>query len=451
MLRGVRVDGLPAQVTWLPDRWMWPPVTPVSGDGALHMVVSGRAAGAELDEIRQSGDRSLMYVIDAPTIAALDELEARCDAAISLEIEAAVQMSRDPATRAAAALVRERLEALRPPSYRRIAAAMLVTNMGNGMMFIATVWLVLEMTDHPSGVPLVLLTTALPGLLFGPLIGVAIDRFRRRLLFVATDVSAACVLGVTLTLVLTDTLQSGSCSSRSSCSACASRPRCRPGPRWSARSCPWAACWPPTRRAGVAVQFGMVTGATIGGLLIAMFGVAPVLAVNLCRSCCRRCSSYGVRSDHVPQRAPAGGGWRGSVRPRRGPRLPARPPEDGAVVPDAADCCSRPVHAQHAAGPVRRERAGGRAGGLGYIDAMFAVGAIVGGVALPLFTARLNRDRLAGLGVIGLGLAAGRAGPSPTGWWRRCCSTRRGHRLPGLLHLPHPGPGGRCRWSCRAG
>ena len=59
------------------------------GDGALHMVVSGRAAGAELDEIRQSGDRSLMYVIDAPTIAALDELEARCDAAISLDIEAA--------------------------------------------------------------------------------------------------------------------------------------------------------------------------------------------------------------------------------------------------------------------------------------------------------------------------------------------------------------------------
>ena len=89
VLRGVRVDGLAAQVTWLPDRWMWPPVTPASGDGALHMVVSGRAAGAELDEIRQSGDRSLMYVIDAPTIAALDALEARCDAAISLDIEAA--------------------------------------------------------------------------------------------------------------------------------------------------------------------------------------------------------------------------------------------------------------------------------------------------------------------------------------------------------------------------
>jgi MFS family permease len=43
--------------------------------------------------------------------------------------------------------------------------------------------------------------------------------------------------------------------------------------------------------------------------------------------------------------------------------------------------------------------------GLGLIDAMFALGAVAGGIALPLLTARLNRDRMAGLGVIGLGLA----------------------------------------------
>jgi hypothetical protein len=44
-------------------------------------------------------------------------------------------------------------------------------------------------------------------------------------------------------------------------------------------------------------------------------------------------------------------------------------------------------------------------GGLGLIDAMFALGAVAGGIALPLLTARINRDRLAGPGVIGLGLA----------------------------------------------
>src|SRR4051812_7304985 len=107
------------------------------------------------------------------------------------------------ATRAVGGLVHERLEALRPRSYRRIAAAMLVTNMGNGMQFVANVWLALELTHNAYGVPLVLLTTAFPGVIFGPLIGVAIDRFPRRLLFVATDLAAAGVLAVGVALVLT--------------------------------------------------------------------------------------------------------------------------------------------------------------------------------------------------------------------------------------------------------
>jgi hypothetical protein len=44
------------------------------------------------------------------------------------------------------------------------------------------------------------------------------------------------------------------------------------------------------------------------------------------------------------------------------------------------------------------------ASGLGFIDAMFACGAIVGGVVLPLVTARVNRDRVAAVGVVGMGI-----------------------------------------------
>ena len=315
-------------------------------------------------------------------------------------------MSAIPLRSAAAALVRERLEALRPPSYRRIAAAMLVTNMGNGMMFIATVWLVLEMTNHPSGVPLVLLTTALPGLVFGPLIGVAIDRFRRRLLFVATDVSAACVLGVTLTLVLTDALQTwqlfvavfllGLCESTA----------VPTGTALVREIVPVQSLLAANATTGVAVQFGMVTGATVGGILIAMFGVAPVLAVNLCSFLLSALLMYGVRSEHVPQRAPAGGGWRGSVRHaamgvaylRSHPKMV--PSYLMLLTLFATLYLLNTLLAPYAANVLEVGP-----DGLGYIDAMFAVGAIVGGVALPLFTARLNRERLAGLGVIGLGLA----------------------------------------------
>jgi biotin carboxylase len=86
VLRGVEVDGLGAEVTWLPERWMWPAVRPTDETSAIHMVVVGRSRGDELSEIQQSGDRSLMYVIDAATPAQLDALEARCERAISLEV-----------------------------------------------------------------------------------------------------------------------------------------------------------------------------------------------------------------------------------------------------------------------------------------------------------------------------------------------------------------------------
>lgn len=52
-------------------------------------------------------------------------------------------MSRTSAAGGARALLRERLEPLRPPGYRRVAAALMVSNFGNGMQFVASVWLIL--------------------------------------------------------------------------------------------------------------------------------------------------------------------------------------------------------------------------------------------------------------------------------------------------------------------
>jgi hypothetical protein len=96
VLRGVSIndvndingnDGIDAELTWLADRWMWPPVKPRSEDdgAAVHMVVAGRSRGDQLVEIRQSADRSLMYVIDAATPAELDAIEARCGRAITID------------------------------------------------------------------------------------------------------------------------------------------------------------------------------------------------------------------------------------------------------------------------------------------------------------------------------------------------------------------------------
>jgi MFS family permease len=312
---------------------------------------------------------------------------------------------RRAARRTIGALVRERLEALRPRSYRRIAAAMLVTNVGNGMQFVANVWLALELTDHAYGVPLVLLTTALPGVLFGPFIGVAIDRFPRRLLFVATDVAAALVLAVAVVLVATDSLQTWHLFVIVFLMGLGESTAVPTGTTLVREIVPVDRLLAANATTGVAVQFGNLTGAAIGGFLISVSSVGPVLALNLLTFLVSAGFMLGVRSGRKIPELPAAGGWRASFKHaamgieylRAHPKM--LPSYLMLLTLFATLYLLNTLLAPYAATVLEVGPAG-----LGYIDAMFAVGAIAGGVVLPLLTARLDRDRLAGLGVIGLGL-----------------------------------------------
>ncbi|MER5865153.1 ATP-grasp domain-containing protein [Kitasatospora sp. NPDC002040] len=89
VLKDVTAPGLGTEVSWLAERWMWPAVKPLGAHdpAAVHMIVAGRAKGDELAPIRASSDRSAMYVIDAPTPAELDAVQARVDAALTVEVE----------------------------------------------------------------------------------------------------------------------------------------------------------------------------------------------------------------------------------------------------------------------------------------------------------------------------------------------------------------------------
>ncbi|HSV64852.1 MAG TPA: ATP-grasp domain-containing protein [Mycobacteriales bacterium] len=53
---------------------------------ALRCVMALKPAGTPLAPIRESGDRAAMFVLDAATPAELDELEARCRAAITVRV-----------------------------------------------------------------------------------------------------------------------------------------------------------------------------------------------------------------------------------------------------------------------------------------------------------------------------------------------------------------------------
>lgn len=319
-------------------------------------------------------------------------------------------------------VVRERLDPLRPPGYRRIAASMLVTNFGNGMQFIANVWLVFTMTHSPSAVPLVLLTAAIPGVFFGPFIGVAIDRFPRRLVFAAAETASAAILLVTAILAVTGQLRTWHVFVTVFLLGLTESTAVPTGTTLVREIVPVKRLMAANATTGVAVQTGNVTGAAVGGVLIAWTSVSSVLLVNMVTFLVSALFVLGVRTSRRIDK-PTGEGLRAQVRSaakgltylRSHPKMV--PSYTMLLVLFATLYLLNTLLA-----PFATEVLKVGADGIGFIDAMFALGAIAGGVALPLLTARLNRDRLAGLGVIGLGIALVALGGS------------RGLALPMLLY-----------------
>src|SRR5512135_418155 len=85
-------------------------------------------------------------------------------------------------------------EVLRNRSFRLYAEGCLVSMAGTGMQFIATSWLVLHLSGANHSVAVVLVCSALPGVLLSPFIGVLVDRVDRRRLAAAVDGTRALVL-----------------------------------------------------------------------------------------------------------------------------------------------------------------------------------------------------------------------------------------------------------------
>ncbi|MER8184449.1 MFS transporter [Kitasatospora sp. NPDC094015] len=307
-------------------------------------------------------------------------------------------------TEAARRLVRERLDPLRPPGYRRIAAAMLVTNVGNGMQFIANCLLVLEMTHSPRAVALVLLTAAIPGVFFGPLIGVAIDKFERRWVFALADTVSVVTLAVTLALIGTGHLQTWHVFAMVFVLGLTESTAVPTGTTMVREIVPVQKLLAANATTGVAVQIGNVIGTAFGGFLIAASSVTWVLAINLVSFTASALFVSGVKTDRVITKT-GGDGWRETVKRaaagftylRTHPKT--LPSYTMLLVLFAVLYMMNTLVAPYAENVLEVG-----ASGLGFIDAMFAVGAILGGLALPLLTARLNRDRLACFGLVGMGV-----------------------------------------------
>jgi hypothetical protein len=85
-LRDVTVDWPGVEVSWLDEGSPNPDIAALPADdpAALRAVLVLQDRGAELGPIRSSDDRAVTFFIDAPTIAELDEIEARARRAVTI-------------------------------------------------------------------------------------------------------------------------------------------------------------------------------------------------------------------------------------------------------------------------------------------------------------------------------------------------------------------------------
>lgn len=96
---------------------------------------------------------------------------------------------------------------LRIPNYRLYFGGQAVSLSGTWMQGVAQAWLVLELTGSGTALGLVSSLQFLPVLVFGPLGGVLADRFDKRRLLYATQISAAVLALVLGILVATEVVE----------------------------------------------------------------------------------------------------------------------------------------------------------------------------------------------------------------------------------------------------
>ncbi|HLS40974.1 MAG TPA: MFS transporter, partial [Ornithinicoccus sp.] len=87
-------------------------------------------------------------------------------------------------------------------NYWKLFTASTMTNLGDGLMTVAVVWLASAITRDPTMIAVVGLASRLPWLLFSLPAGVITDRYDRRLLVAWMDVLRVAVIGGFAVVVL---------------------------------------------------------------------------------------------------------------------------------------------------------------------------------------------------------------------------------------------------------
>ncbi|MET3134807.1 DHA3 family macrolide efflux protein-like MFS transporter [Oxalobacteraceae bacterium GrIS 1.11] len=281
--------------------------------------------------------------------------------------------------------------------YKKYAAASILTSVGTGMQFVAISWFLYKLSGSSSSIGWMLIVATLPGILFSPWIGTLVDRWDARLICIGSDIVRGVVL---LFLVTCMYLGKSSATIIYGCAFLIAI--CdnffQPAVGSLVRNIVVRERLLSANIIGnMSMQIGIMTGASIGGLLVARYGALLVVCINMVSFFVSAVLIYWINTKYQKNTSSGKGPKIGFFAEFKATRNYIATHSNIIWLAMLQMFVYLTLYICNTLLPafVDKELAGGAAG-FGMIDAAWGVGAMLGGFALTYVARRIDR-RLFGL------------------------------------------------------
>ncbi|GHO59408.1 MFS transporter [Ktedonobacter robiniae] len=299
--------------------------------------------------------------------------------------------------------LKERLDIFHEKSFVLYAIGYMISDAGSGMQFLASSWLVLQLSGSNASVAFLLIFSALPGIFLSPIIGICADRLDRRFLAVSVDLFRMLVTAVIFVLWGTNQLQAWHLYLMAFLIAIGDQVYIPATTALMRELLSEEQLLSANATVAMMIQLGTAFGVGCGGMLMALYSPGAAIGLNAL--------SYLISAICL-------------LNTRRGYHSPASSATPNPFLHDLRDGIG--YVRQHLAivplyivlltftmtiavintllVPFATSVLKVGTPGLGTIDACFAIGAVVGGILLPLLRYCIGEKRLMVYGVVATGL-----------------------------------------------
>jgi DHA3 family macrolide efflux protein-like MFS transporter len=305
-------------------------------------------------------------------------------------------------------LIRERFEIFRHRPYLFYFIGTTVSMFGTGMQFIANSWLAMELTGASFSVAVVLVCSAVPGIVLSPFVGVFVDRWDRRWLSVCMDFFRAVILLAVPILWWMGQLQAWHLYVMAFFIALGDQVYNPSTMALIREVIPKEILLSANSFSSIANQIGGLVGAGAAGLIIAYFSPMVIMIVNagtfifsaICLLAMRRGVIKPVRSNGK------GGTWKKFLGELSDGFTYIRLHRE--IIPKYLMvllfiATLRTINVIIAPFALNELEVG--TNGFGFIDASFGIGALIGGLVLPIATRMYGEKALMPFGVLAMGVS----------------------------------------------